>query len=130
MENVYGNFVANSVLPKLSLISYAPPIAGFPGNDHTLEAYAELPFVAGKIYGVSALGTAASENSALGNWLVALSKLGTPLSGTIALRGEGALAAAGWQGFVAGGAEIASPIGAAGIIAATIQDAYVWFHCW
>lgn len=129
-EAVYGDFVANDVLPKLSLFSYVPPVGGYPGNGNTLEAWAESPIVAGKIYGVQALAGAASENAATGNWLVALSNLGTPLSGTIASQGEGVLATAGWQDAIVTGAEILAPITAAGIIAATVQDAYVWFHCW
>jgi RHS repeat-associated protein len=129
-EAVYGNFVANSVLPRLSLFSYAPPVGGFPGNGHTLQAWGEAPAVAAKVYAVNALAGAASQNAAMGNWLTALSDLGTPLSGTIAAQGEAALATAAWQDAVVAGAEAAAPVTGAAVIAATIQDAYVWVHCW
>jgi len=129
-QAVYGQFVANKILPQLSLFSYIPPIGGYPGNGHTGEAYGELPFLLGKIWGTNALGAAAAENAATGAWLTALSDLGTPLSGTTLAQGEALLSRAALQEAGVAAAEFIAPIAAAAVITATVQDAYVWFHCW
>jgi uncharacterized protein RhaS with RHS repeats len=129
-QAVYGQFVANNILPQLSLFSYIPPVGGYPGNGHTGEAYGELPFLYLKIRATTALAAAATENAATGAWLTALSDLGTPLSGTILAQGEAALSRAALQEAGVAAAEFVAPVAAAAIVTATIQDALVWFHCW
>jgi RHS repeat-associated protein len=128
---VYGNFVANSILPQLSLFSYLPSIGPLPANGHAPEAYKELPLLIAKIKATASLGAAAAENEATGTYLIALADLGTPLSGTIAAQGEAALSTAALQEFVVVALEeVVAPVAFAGVIAATIQEGYVWAHCW
>ena len=127
---VYGNYIGNKLLPQFSLLSYIPPVGPWPGNGHTQESYLELPLLAAKGVGVRYLAAAAAENAATGNFLLALSRLGTPLSGTIAAQGEATLTTAGLQGTAAAGAEALGYIGLAAVVAATAQDIVAWAHCW
>lgn len=124
---VYGDFVGNTLLPTFSAFSYVP------GSGHAAESWLESPLTIGKILTVQYLQGAAAQNVIDGTWFNALADLasGSGVSGYLGMQGEAALNTAAWQEFgVAVAEDVLAPLATATIITETIQDGYVWAHCW